>query len=174
MDWNVLVPAMFSLAGVAIGAGGSLAAAFFATRAGSEHVRTRQRSELREERKAVLLDYLRAAQESHDHAARLWGEGPDLPDEIERREAIRLDREMWYQQKKLLIFATAPLRSASVSWTELLSRALQSPRSTEGSFWDCIEPVQSDFLEAARVDLGIADESETRHLPSSPRETDIE
>ena len=54
--------------------------------------------ELREERKAMLLDYPRAAQEAHDYAARLWEGGPDLPDEPARRlEAVRLDSEMWFQ-----------------------------------------------------------------------------
>jgi hypothetical protein len=122
MDWADSVPAIFSLAGVAVGAAGSLAAAFFATRTSSEQARAQRRSELREERKAMLLDYLRAAQEAHDYAARLWEDGPDLPDEPARRlEAVSLDSEMWFQQKKLLIVATTPLRSASVAWSELLS-----------------------------------------------------
>ena len=161
MDWTVLVPAIFSLAGVVIGAVGSLAAAFFATRVSSEQVRAQKRREIREERKAMLLDYLRAAQEAHDYAARLWRGEPDLPDEPTRRQdVVRLDLEMWFQQKKLLIVAAAPLRSASVAWTELLSRALQNPRPAESTFWDFIEPTQSEFLRAARVDLGIAEDDE--------------
>ena len=111
----------------------------------------------------MLLDYLRAAQEAHDYAARLWEGAPDLPDEPTRRhEAARLDSEMWLQQKKLLIVATAPLRSASVAWSELLSSALEHSSSTETSFWNFIEPTQSEFLDAARVDLGIVDEPERR------------
>jgi hypothetical protein len=172
MNWTVLVPAVFSLVGVAVGAGGSLAAAFFATRASGEQARAQQRSALREERKGMLLDYLRAAQEAHDYAARLWEEKPDLPDKRTRqREAARLDSEMWFQQKKLLIVATFPLRSASVTWTELLSWALDHPKGNNSSFWDIIEPTQSNFLKAARLDLGIADdEPETRALSDSGRD----
>lgn len=111
----------------------------------------------------MLLDYLRAAQEAHDYAARLWEGGPDLPDELtQRHDAARLDSEMWFQQKKLLIVATASLRSASVAWSELLSWALENPPPAETSFWDFIEPKQSQFLRAARVDLGITDDEPER------------
>jgi hypothetical protein len=159
MNWTLIIPAIFSLAGVAIGAAGSVIVAFFATRVTSEQARAQRQNELREERKTMILDYLRAAQETHDYAARLWEVASDLPDEPARRhEASRLDSEMWFQQKKLLIVATGPLRSASVAWSELLSTALEHSLPTETSFWDFIEPTQSEFLDAARADLGIIDE----------------
>jgi hypothetical protein len=157
MNWALLLPAIFSLVGVAIGASGSLASSYFATRMSSEQARTQRQGELREERKGMLIDYLHAAQAAHDYASKIWDGAPDLPEEPARRqEAARLDSEMWFQQKKLLIVATAPLRSASVAWSELLSTALEVSRPA-GSFWDYIEPTQSEFLKAARVDLGITD-----------------
>lgn len=114
----------------------------------------------------MLLDYLRAAQEAHDYAARLWEGGPDLPDELTRRqEAARLDSEMWFHQKKLLLVGTASLRSASVAWSKLLSWALENWGEAGTSFWGFIEPTQSDFLTAARVDLGIRDGEPETHRP---------
>jgi hypothetical protein len=159
MDSTVLIPAIFSLVGVALGAAGSVAAAYFATRTSNEQARAQQQAELRAERKAMLLDYLRAAQKAHDYAARIWENSPDLPDETVRRQEIaQLDSEMWFQQKKLLLVATAPLRSASVAWSERITLALEIPRPTEEGFWNFIEPIQSDFLSAARIDLGITDD----------------
>src|SRR6266516_1881311 len=159
MDWTQVTTAIFSLVGVGIGAAGSLIAAFFATRTSSQQARAQRQAELRLERKEMLLDYLRAAQAAHDYAARIWESAPDLPDESVRpQEVARLDREMWFQQKQLLIVATAPLRSASVAWSERLTSALENPRPTESEFWDFIEPIQSGFMSAARVDLGITDD----------------
>jgi hypothetical protein len=141
---------------------GSLAAAWFATRTTTEQARAQRAAEARAERKTMIVDYLRAAQELHDYAALIWEDDPNLPPHPERlRDIARLDSELWLQQKKLLLVARPPLRAASTAWTKRLDDSLVGgrPASSAVTFWDFIEPTQMRFLDAARAELEIADDA---------------
>src|SRR4051794_31584669 len=102
MNAALLLPAAFSLVGVAIGAVGTLFAAYLATSTSREKARWDQLSALRQERKLFLLEYLRAAQNSHDFAAQMWNEQRavrELPENA--RRFIEIDSELWLHSKKL-------------------------------------------------------------------------
>jgi hypothetical protein len=160
MDWPTLIPAVFSLVGVAIGAMGSIAVGYFARRTSLDQTRVQQTAALRAERKEIILDYMRHMQAFHDFTASIW-QGERFPADTEagneiRGEASKLGSEMWFQQKKLLIVASHPLREASLALTTALNDALYKNRPAETDFFDFIDPFQDRFFEAARKDLGIA------------------
>jgi hypothetical protein len=158
VDAASVLPAVFSLAGVAVGAAGSIFAAYLATRTTKEKARLERIVALREERKVFLLDYLRAAHKLHDFAAHMWNAEPSvrkLPGNL--KQAAELDSELWLQQKKLLLVSRRPLRDASAAWSERLTEATDHPRPEECGFWDFIEPIQSQFIDAARDEIGVVD-----------------
>jgi hypothetical protein len=157
MNWTTLAPAVFSLAGVAIGTVGSLTVGYFTTRTAREQTRVQQAAAFRAERKDTILEYLRAMQAFHDFVLRVWEHAPDLPEgHKSSREAAQLESELWFYQKKLLLVASEPLRKASLSFTEKLDEALYQARPAGVEFWDFIDPAQDRFIDAARSDLGIS------------------
>jgi hypothetical protein len=141
-----------------MGAAGSIFAAYLATRTSKERVWSERMAALREERKGFLLDYLRAAQNIHDHAARMWDAEPsvrELPSNL--RQTEELDSALWFNHKKLLLVSSAPLRDAAAAWSTRLTEAAERPQPDDCTFWDYIEPLQSQFISAARQEIGVVD-----------------
>jgi hypothetical protein len=125
-----------------------------------------QVTELRAERKEIILEYLRQMQAFHDFAVALWHPVSDAParssDEV-KREASKRSTELWFCQKKLLLVASPALREASVALTERLEDAVYKDRPDGIDFWPYIDPAQNRFLDAARMDLGISVPDITAH-----------
>jgi hypothetical protein len=127
MDWATLGPAVFSLVGVALGTIGSLLGVFYAQRTAREQARLQHLTAMRNERKEVLLDYLGAVEDSWVFLDGLWGRQPlvsksgePISGEAVEREAARRNHDVWYQQQKLNLIASDPVRGAALALTKAL------------------------------------------------------
>jgi hypothetical protein len=163
MDFATLAPAVFSLAGVALGTIGSLLGVYYAQRTAREQVRLQHATTMRNERKEILLQYLDAVEDSWAFLDGLWGRQPlvtksgepiaaDAIDAIDR-EAARRNHDVWYQQQKLNLVGSTSVRATSLELTKALYNVTFKRDRIESGLWQYLEPIQERFLVAAREAL---------------------
>ncbi|WP_244181438.1 MULTISPECIES: hypothetical protein [Streptomyces] len=146
-SWGTLGPAVLSLAGVALGAAGSLFGQYLVSRASHRQLETQQNAEHRAEVKDVILKFLEVA-------FRVEKAASAVPDGEEPPEAL-LD-ELWLAQAELDLAArTEPLRGAAHRYAVRLTSAARG----EGADGDGLYRAKVAFMDAAYDDL----------WPSSPR-----
>jgi hypothetical protein len=163
MDWSALTPAIFSLLGVALGTVGSLVAVFYAQKSARQQIEMRRESALRSERKEVILEYLRATQDSWSFLDGMEGKHPltsrsgkPLEGAAIGREAAQRSHDLWHQQTKLSLVATEEATGQrALMLTEAFMTALFQRKLIGGDLLKYLEPLQEDFLEAARSELGL-------------------
>jgi hypothetical protein len=161
MDWNAIVP----LIGVALGALIPLIGVVLTTRTTKAQAHNQRITEMRKERKELIVEYLRESQVCENFLSRLWRNATGL-------EGVELDREMglrnsvvWLLHWKLQLVASEKLRQASLQLTERLDDAMYSVRPTDRTIWEFVDEYQDRFLEAARDELGVEAPRRRRKLP---------
>ena len=160
MDRTAVWLAIFSLIGVALGAAGSFLGVLYAQRTARDQMRLQRASQLREERKEVLLGYLRSVENSWAFLDGLWGKQPitsllgePLSGEAVDREAAIRNHEVWYHQEELLLVSSDPVRRASMEFSRRIYEATFHRERIDQSLWHYLSPARDDFLIAAREEL---------------------
>jgi len=157
VDATILLPAVFSLIGVALGTAGSIIVGYFSTRAAREQAKIQRETTLRAERKEVILEHLRVIQECQHYLVLCIPDYARAPEGWDRqREWNRLDNQLWLSYKKFMLVAGRSLRARGVEFTDAVDNALKGRVPDGVTFWDYLDPFEERFLEAARTELGVA------------------
>jgi hypothetical protein len=82
--------------------------------------------------------------------------GEPISGEAVEREAARRNHDVWYQQQRLNLIASDPVRAAALALTKALYRVTFKRDRLDMKLWQYVEPIQEKFLLAAREDLGTA------------------
>lgn len=163
MNWSNLAPAIFSLLGVAVGTAGSLLGVYFSTRTAKEQAKAQREAELRLERKEIILEYLKEAEDMQKFIRSIWDDRGSLAtDEELSREASARSHQLWIYQKKIHIVASRRLREACLAFTEKLDACLGfteepgDPIPDGTNLWLFINDESDKFLDTARDELGFS------------------
>ena len=153
MDISAVLAVSAPLAGVVIGACGSLGAQAMwarATRAQTEVERSEAR---RSEQKKALGDFLEAAQAVERVAQHRFSSG-----EV-RDDADTTSNHMWLMQKFVDIIAgTAALRKATFDFAQRSSDAVWGEMPVDRDLQHYLGDLRYGFLQAARRELGVTDD----------------
>lgn len=151
MTLDALAPALFSLAGVLVGAIGSLAGVLLSTRTSRDQLKATQRAALRAEKREAVLAYLRTMQECQQFVSHVVG-GTVTGSEREDQSST-FEKEIWLAQKALALSASAQLRRASFALTERMDHVMFNDLPDGQALWPYLTPLQDVVIEAARNDL---------------------
>lgn len=109
-SWGTLGPALMSLAGVALGAGGSLLGQYLVSRASSRQLEVRQSAAHRAELKGVVLKFLSIASQV-EKAALARSDSGGTPGGVELGQLVD---DLWLAQAEIDLAARSePLRGAT-------------------------------------------------------------
>ncbi|RFS86805.1 hypothetical protein D0T12_00500 [Actinomadura spongiicola] len=146
------------LAGVVLGSAGTLIGQYLSTRVEARRARFEQASAERSERKAALLEFLSAAQQVELCLDRL-----SMGEQLDDSERWQHLHALWLAKKVPELVCSSPVAQAAHDYTAALHALLRGQAVGEGT------PSKRDlrfaFLEAARRELGTADEPLRRDLP---------
>lgn len=135
-SWSTLGPAVLSLAGVALGAAGTLFGQYLVSRANARQVAAQESAAHRAELKGVILKFLGVAFQVKKAAP-----APRLEGLVE---------ELWLAHAELDLAArTEPLRGAAYRFAARLTEA-SGGSDVDG---DALHRAQVEFMDAAYADL---------------------
>lgn len=143
------------LAGVALGSAGTLVGQYISTRVDARRARFERDSAERAERKEALMEFLSAAQQVELCLDRL-----SMGEVIEDAEKWRHLHALWLAKKVPELVCSPLLAQAAHDYTAALHallRGMDAPTKRELRF---------AFMEAARVELGVASEPLRRDPPA--------
>ncbi|MFG3258832.1 hypothetical protein [Streptomyces sp. NPDC048172] len=141
-SWGTLGPALLSLAGVVLGAGGSLFGQYLVSRASERQLDAQEAAAHRAELKGAVLKFLGlAAQVEKAALARAPDDDPGLD---------RLLDELWLAQAEIDLAARSePLRGAAYRYAARLAEAAQDGTSDGPA----LRGPQARFFDAAYADM---------------------
>lgn len=147
-----IIALIATFAGGLIGAGGSLATQRLSLHATAQQREAERQANLRDERKATLVEFLDAVQLVERLVDRRWRTG-NIPEEA--GDAIH---RLWLQQKILEIIGGHDLRVASLGFSLRLSDGLFEQQKRDYSkLGKFLEEDRNKLLQAARRELDIPD-----------------
>ncbi|MCX5329276.1 hypothetical protein [Streptomyces sp. NBC_00140] len=140
-SWTTLGPAVLSLAGVALGAAGTLVGQYLVSRANARQVEAQESAAHRAELKGVILKFLGVAFQ----VKKAVPAPSDADDSLEG-----LVEELWLAHAELDLAArTEPLRGAAYRFAARLTDASRSSAVDAA----VLHRAQVEFMDAAYVDL---------------------
>ncbi|MGV9250831.1 hypothetical protein [Streptomyces sp. NPDC003697] len=145
-SWGTLGPALLSLAGVALGAGGSLFGQYLVSRASTRQLEVQESAAHRAELKHAVLMFLSLASKAEKAAlARSGSEGTTADAELDQ-----LVDDLWLAQAEIDLAARSEfLRGAAYRYAARLAEAAKSGIS-DGS---ALRAPQAQFFDAAYDDM---------------------
>ncbi|MEW1930151.1 hypothetical protein [Streptomyces sp. NPDC088360] len=145
-SWGTLGPALLSLAGVALGAGGSLIGQYLVSRASTRQLEVQESAAHRAELKDAVLKFLSVASRVEKAAlTRSDGGGAPAGDEL-----AQLVDELWLAQAEIDLAArNEPLRGATYRY------AFRLAETARGEVTDvaALRGPQAQFMDAAYDDM---------------------
>ncbi|MER5983508.1 hypothetical protein [Streptomyces sp. NPDC001787] len=145
-SWLTLGPALLSLAGVALGAGGSLFGQYLVSRAGTRQLEVQESAAHRAELKNAVLKFLGLASRVEKAALARSGGGDTASD----AELDQLVDDLWLAHAEIDLAArTEPLRGAAYRLAARLAEAARGGIS-DGSV---LRGSQAQFFDAAYDDM---------------------
>ncbi|WP_371583198.1 hypothetical protein [Streptomyces sp. NBC_01314] len=145
-SWGTLGPALLSLAGVALGAGGSLFGQYLVSRASTRQLEVQEAAAHRAELKNAVLKFLGLASQVEKAALTRSGSGGTVAD----AELDHLVDDLWLAHAEIDLAARSePLRGAAHRYAARLAEAARdgiSDRST-------LRRAQAQFFDAAYDDM---------------------
>jgi hypothetical protein len=139
---------VLSLAGVAIGAAGSFGVQWFTSRTTAAQARAKRLADLREERKAAILQFLDTAQVVERLAERRYAH----EQLVDPESSTHL---MWFLQKALELVATETLRHAARDYAWRLNEAVYKELPVDKDIWAFLAEQREPIMSAARVELDV-------------------
>lgn len=143
------------LAGVALGSAGTLVGQYLSTRVDARRARFERDSAERAERKEALMEFLSAAQQVELCLDRL-----SLGEHIEDSEKWQHLHALWLAKKVPELVCTPSVAQAAHDYTMALHALLR------GTGAPAKRELRFAFMEAARVELGVASEPLRRDPPA--------
>jgi hypothetical protein len=145
-SWGTLGPAVLSLAGVALGAVGSLGGQYLVSRASRRQLEAQQSAAHRAELKDVILKFLSIASRVEKAALPRPHGGDSAADQT----LAQLVDDLWLAQAEIDLAArTEPLRGATYRYASRLAEVARG----EVSDASALRGPQIDFFDAAYDDL---------------------
>ncbi|MEU2060827.1 hypothetical protein [Streptomyces sp. NPDC013455] len=145
-SWGTLGPALLSLAGVALGAGGSLFGQYLVSRTSARQLDVQEAAAHRAELKAAVLKFLSIAAQVEKAALAPPG-GDGTPD---RDELGRLVDGLWLAQAEIDLAARRePLRGAAYRYAFGLAEAARGATADSSA----LRGPQAAFMDAAYDDM---------------------
>ncbi|WP_409471438.1 hypothetical protein [Streptomyces sp. HC307] len=145
-SWGTLGPAVLSLAGVALGAAGSLFGQYLVSRASARQLDIEQSAVHRAELKGVILRFLGVAFRVQKAALA----DPPGEDREEDGTLAELVEDMWLAHAEIdLAAGTEPLRGAAYRYAARLTEAA----NTDAADRAALHQAQVQFMDAAYDDL---------------------
>jgi hypothetical protein len=158
MSWASVSPTVLPLAGVVIGACGTLLGQHLAMRVDARREADRRASDQRAERKEAIIGFLSATERVEQHRGQLAVE-PDY----DAGALIELMHAVWFAEKLIELVCSGALAQAAQDYTRELNRASQELRSYNSSRMSPAlsareQQLRAEFMETARRELGYAGE----------------
>jgi hypothetical protein len=150
---SAIVTSILTLAGVALGAAGTFAGQYLATRESRRAAEALAQAAIRAERKVAAEAFLASCQRV-EQAAEGRVLGREQPDPTE------LTQDMWYRQKCIELVAGKLVRSASFDYANRLMQATYGQVRTDVDVYGFIAEMRLPFLEAAKAELGTLQDDE--------------
>ncbi|WP_405927168.1 hypothetical protein [Streptomyces sp. NBC_00035] len=145
-SWGALGPALLSLAGVVLGAGGSLFGQYLVSRASTRQLEIEESAAHRAELKNVILKFLRIASQVEKAALTLPRAGGSAADPV----IDRLVDDLWLAQAEIDLSARSePLRGAAYRYAARLAEAARG----EPADVSALRGPQVQFFDAAYDDM---------------------
>lgn len=148
-----LLAYILPLVGVVLGAAGTFAGQYLATRETRKQARSAAETALRSERKEAVLAFLEACQQVEAAAEHLFFKGSV------REEAPRLTHQMWYRCKCLELVCGTRVRKTAVEYADRLMTAAHDGVPGGAKVWVWLGETRGPFLKAAKDELGIGSSS---------------
>ncbi|WP_247693002.1 hypothetical protein [Streptomyces sp. RM99] len=145
-SWGTLGPALLSLAGVALGAGGSLFGQYLVSRVSERQLEVQESAAHRAELKAAVLQFVRlASQVEKAVVSRAEADGPESGPELGP-----LVDDLWIAQAEIDLAARSePLRGAAYRYAVRLAEVARG-EVTDAS---ALRGPQVQFMDAAYGDM---------------------
>lgn len=158
MSWASVSPTVLPLAGVAIGACGTLLGQHLAMRVDARREAARRASDQRAERKDAIIGFLSATERVEQHRGQLAVEPGDNAGDL-----IDLMHAVWLAKKIIELVCSGALAQAAQDYTRELN---QASRELHRHSSECRSPalspheqrLRAEFMETARRELGYAGE----------------
>ncbi|WP_326725679.1 hypothetical protein OHT59_46030 [Streptomyces sp. NBC_00243] len=145
-SWGALGPALLSLAGVVLGAGGSLFGQYLVSRASTRQLEIEESAAHRAELKNVILKFLRIASQVEKAALTLPRAGGSAADPV----IDRLVDDLWLAQAEIDLSARSePLRGAAYRYAARLAEAARGGPADVSA----LRGPQVQFFDAAYDDM---------------------
>jgi L-lactate utilization protein LutC len=146
-----VVASLFSLAGVVLGAAGTMLGQHIAMRTTRTEAQAARTLAYRAERKAAILEFLEVTQHVERIVAKVHAEHKSR----DHDEATRVTDQLWLKQKQLELIASKPLCIATFEFTERLNAAVWQDLPDGTNCWDYMNERRALFLAAARADVDV-------------------
>ncbi|WP_416958862.1 hypothetical protein [Streptomyces sp. Agncl-13] len=145
-SWGTLGPALLSLAGVALGAGGSLFGQYLVSRASARQLEIQESAAHRAELKNVILKFLSIASQVKKAAPTRPLRGGTTADPV----VDQLVDDLWLAQAEIDLAARSePLRGATYRYAARLAEAARGEIADASA----LRGPQVEFMDAAYDDL---------------------
>ncbi|MFF7370959.1 hypothetical protein ACIP3A_16200 [Streptomyces tricolor] len=145
-SWGTLGPALLSLAGVALGAGGSLFGQYLVSRASTRQLEVQESAAHRAELKDAVLQFVRIASQVEKMALARSDAGGTAAE----GELGRLVDDLWLAQAEIDLAARSePLRGATYRYAVRLAEAARGEISDASA----LRGPQVRFMDAAYADM---------------------
>ncbi|MBB5938770.1 hypothetical protein [Streptomyces zagrosensis] len=145
-SWATLGPALLSLAGVALGAGGSLFGQYMVSRASTRQLEVQESAAHRAELKHVILKFLSIAAQVEKVAFRRQPSGETATHPV----LDQLVDDLWLAQAEIDLAARSePLRGATYRYAARLAEAARGETADASA----LRAPQVQFMDAAYDDL---------------------
>jgi hypothetical protein len=158
MSWSSVSPTVLPLAGVVVGACGTLLGQHMAMRVDARREATRRASDQRAERKDAIIGFLSATERVEQHRGQLTIESGH-----EAVALVELMHAVWLAKKIIELVCSGTLAQSAHDYTRELNCASQELRSNSTSRRSPAlsareRQLRAEFMEAARRELGYAGE----------------
>jgi hypothetical protein len=170
MSWSSVSPTVLPLAGVVIGACGTLLGQHLALRVDERREIAKRASDQRAERKEAIVGFLSATERVEHYRGQLTRRSsPDAENLAELMHAV------WLAKKIIELVCSGGLAQAAQDFTVALNRASHElrrsgPDRPRAGLSDTEHQLRVEFIEAARKELGFAGEPLLRRAgPHVPR-----
>ena len=158
MSWSSVSPTVLPLAGVAIGACGTLLGQHLALRVDERRETAKRVSDQRAERKEAIIGFLSATERVEQYRGQLTGKSsPDA------ENLAKLMHAVWLAKKIVELVCSGALAQAAQDFTVALNRTSHElrrggPNRPRAGLSDTEHQLCVEFMEAARRELGFAGE----------------
>jgi hypothetical protein len=151
--WRALAPAVLSLAGVALGAVGSLLAQHLASRSNAREVEAERRAAHRAELRASIMRLLGSAHRAERAIADAAERGA-VARARDDQSVVAVLHELWLAQQELdLVAISEPLRGVAFRYTRAIADTADRELAATGDDADDLLDLRIAFMDAARLDL---------------------